>query len=42
MAKHYGRDTKIAYVEQIRAGKLTAIEAARELWGCINQRFIYG
>ncbi|MGI6398773.1 MAG: transposase, partial [Bacillota bacterium] len=31
MAKHYDRDTKIAYVEQIRAGKLTAIEAAREL-----------
>ncbi len=31
MAKHYDRDTKIAYVEQIRAGKLTAIEAAMEL-----------
>jgi|LFRM01.1.fsa_nt_gb transposase len=30
-AKRNDRDTKIAYVEQIRAGKLTAIEAAREL-----------
>jgi hypothetical protein len=31
MSKQYDRDAKIAYVEQIRAGKLTAIEAAREL-----------
>jgi transposase len=31
MSKQYDRDAKIAYVEQIRAGKLTAIEAPREL-----------
>ena len=31
IAKQYDRDTKIAYVEQIRTGKLREIKAAREL-----------
>ncbi len=33
MAKYYDRDTKVAYVEQIKAGKMTVKEAAVEL-GC--------
>ena len=33
MAKYYDRDTKLAYVEQINAGKLSPKAAAREL-GC--------
>ena len=33
MAMYFDRDTKVAYVEQIKSGKLTVTEAAREL-GC--------
>lgn len=33
MANYYDRDTKVTYVEQINAGKLTIIEAVKEL-GC--------
>lgn len=33
MVKYFDRDTKIAYVEQIKSGKLTVTEAVREL-GC--------
>jgi hypothetical protein len=29
MGRHYDRDTKIAYVEQIESGKLTVTEAVR-------------
>jgi|LFRM01.1.fsa_nt_gb hypothetical protein len=40
IAKQYDRDTKIAYVEQIRTGKLREIKAARELG--VYKGFIYG
>jgi transposase len=33
MANYYDRETKVAYVEQINAGKLTVTEAVKEL-GC--------
>ena len=33
MAKYFDRDTKVAYVEQILAGKMTVKQAATEL-GC--------
>ena len=33
MAKYYDRETKLAYVEQITSGKMTATQAMREL-GC--------
>ena len=33
MENYYDRDTKVAYVEQINAGKLTVTEAVKEL-GC--------
>ena len=35
MAKYFDRDTKVAYVEQILANKLTVKQAATEL-GCAN------
>jgi hypothetical protein len=31
MGRQFGRDTKIAYLEQIESGKLTVTEAVREL-----------
>ena len=33
MATYFDRDTKVAYVEQIKSGKLTVTEAVNEL-GC--------
>ncbi|HZK01771.1 MAG TPA: hypothetical protein VFC96_02795 [Anaerovoracaceae bacterium] len=33
MVKYYDRETKIVYVEQINAGKITVTETAKEL-GC--------
>jgi transposase len=33
MANQYDRDTKLAYVEQITSGKMTVMEAVKEL-GC--------
>lgn len=33
MVKYYDRETKVAYVEQINAGKITVTEAVKEL-GC--------
>ena len=35
MARYFGRDTKVAYVEQINSGKLTVTEAVNEL-GCFR------
>ena len=34
MARYYDRDTKVAYVEQIKSGKMTVTEAVKELGCC--------